>query len=204
MLSGRLVFTAHPGGRWDVFAMNADGNGVANLSRDLRFDPDSGVRGGPAFSPDGSEIAFVSARDRRRTTDGELTAEIYVMGTDGNRQRRLTRNAVEDGDPSWSPDGGRIAPVRRDRGLPEYGPAWPPDGRRLAFVRLTVAGDVVRTAIVVRDVANGAESTLADGPGFHADPAWSPDGSRLAFASTRDRFGESCFHDCSPNSEIYA
>jgi len=36
-----------------------------------------------------------------------------------------------------------------------------------------------------------------------AEPAWSPDGSRILFTSTRDRYGETCFHECSPSGEIY-
>src|SRR5262245_53842805 len=56
---------------------------------------------GPAWSPDGSRIAFYSGRD------GNL--EVYVMDADGKRQRRLTRNPRQDGLPSWSPDGRSIA-----------------------------------------------------------------------------------------------
>jgi Tol biopolymer transport system component len=36
-----------------------------------------------------------------------------------------------------------------------------------------------------------------------AEPAWSPDGSRIVFTSIRDRYGETCFHECSPSGEIY-
>ena len=47
-----------------------------------------------------AQIAFVSDRN------GNL--EIYVMNTDGGKQRRLTNNRHDDYSPSWSPDGKRI------------------------------------------------------------------------------------------------
>jgi len=48
-----------------------------------------------------TKIAFASTRD------GNL--EIYVMNTDGSEQKRLTNNPAQDWQPSWSPDGKRIA-----------------------------------------------------------------------------------------------
>ena len=55
----------------------------------------------PAWSPDGSRIAFVSDRD------GD--DEIYVMNADGSGQIRLTTSAGLDLWPAWSPDGSQIA-----------------------------------------------------------------------------------------------
>ena len=48
-----------------------------------------------------AQIAFVSERDGRR--------QIYVMDADGGNQRNLTDNPFHNWDPSWSPDGKRIA-----------------------------------------------------------------------------------------------
>lgn len=45
------------------------------------------------WSPDGTKIAFVSARDGDR--------EIYVMRSDGSHQRRLTNNTWADVEPDW-------------------------------------------------------------------------------------------------------
>ncbi|MCH8349239.1 MAG: PD40 domain-containing protein, partial [Chloroflexi bacterium] len=51
--------------------------------------------GEPVWSPDGSQIAFVSARDGNH--------EIYVMNADGSGQTRLTNNTAIDFDPDWGP-----------------------------------------------------------------------------------------------------
>ena len=48
-----------------------------------------------------ARIAFMSDRDGNW--------EIYVMDVDGGNQQNLTNDRVDDGSPSWSPDGERIA-----------------------------------------------------------------------------------------------
>jgi len=63
---------------------------------------------GSAWSPDGTRIAFASARS------GD--ADIYVMPATGEPGAvRLTTHPAGDGDPAWSPDGTQIA-FRSDRG----------------------------------------------------------------------------------------
>ncbi len=51
----------------------------------------------PAWSPDGSQLLFVSSRDGNE--------EVYVMKADGSDVRNLTSNPARDGQGSWSPDG---------------------------------------------------------------------------------------------------
>jgi len=55
----------------------------------------------PAWSPDGNQVAFMSARDGNW--------EIYVLDLANPKPRRLTTNPANDGLPAWSPDGQRIA-----------------------------------------------------------------------------------------------
>lgn len=73
----------------------------------------------PAFSPDGSRIAFVSDRDRNGTLpagsdESKYAAELYVMDAGGGGQMRLTRTReLDEQSPSWSPDGFWIAYARQ-------------------------------------------------------------------------------------------
>jgi Tol biopolymer transport system component len=75
--------------------MDADGSNPTNLSNNTATEFD------PAWSPDGTRIAFDSDRDGN--------SEIYVMDADGANQTRLTINTSNEHKPTWSPDGTRIA-----------------------------------------------------------------------------------------------
>lgn len=143
----------------------------------------------PAWSPDGTEIAFDRWRD-----DANPYAEgtdIYVMLSNGSGEKRLTHRA-DNTDPEWSPDGKEIAftsdlagnfdiyvmdvdgrHVRRltRSSLPEMSPAWSPDGREIAYE--APAGVFVMKA-------DGTHGRLVTGalPGA-SEPSWSPDGKQL-------------------------
>ena len=74
---------------------NADGSGQSRLTTSRAVDF------APAWSPDGSRIAFSSGRD------GE--SEVHVMNANGSGVTRLTNKLAFDRFPDWSPDGDRIA-----------------------------------------------------------------------------------------------
>jgi Tol biopolymer transport system component len=73
----------------DIYVMRPDGSDVRRLT------DSPGLDEGPVWSPDGTKIAFSSARDGQQ--------EIYVMNADGSDQRRLTTNPARDESPDWQP-----------------------------------------------------------------------------------------------------
>ena len=89
-----IAFQSDRDGNWEIYSMDPDGNDQINLSNDPADDFE------PAFSPDGSQIAFVSNRE----TDDGGGQFIYVMNADGSDVRRLpTANGSRH--PAWAPTG---------------------------------------------------------------------------------------------------
>jgi len=68
--------------------MDANGNNPTNLTN-----YNSAYDGSPTWSPDGSQIAFMSTRD--------LNWEVYVMAADGTNQTNITNNPANDRAPAW-------------------------------------------------------------------------------------------------------
>lgn len=225
---GEIAFTVNRTGWNEIWLMAEDGSDRRRLTEVEPPQNDAAGSTSPAWSQDGSQIAFAAqigslAEDQRMT-------EIYVMDADGTDRRQLTTNDALDSSPSWSPDGKRIAFMRiTDLGseearsgifvidaeggnevqltratLPVFdlSPAWSPDGSTIAFTRASpsAAAENPRATLYVVS-PNGGSVTRLTTEG--AEPAWSPDGKRIVFTSFRDRFGRTCFHDCSTSGEIY-
>jgi TolB protein len=129
--------------------MDADGSNVR------RFTMDPGPGSIARWSPDGSQLAFVSNRDGDN--------EIYVMRADGSDVRRITNDPRENGYPRWRPDGGAIAHTAGSFQTDKWtamltdadgsttttladstdsgNVAWSPDGQSLLFGRYLKYGD---------------------------------------------------------------
>ncbi len=180
-----------------VFVINADGTQARTLTnRPLAFDAS------PAWSPDGTRIAFESTIEGKRS--------IWVMQANGENLRRLTdggpTGTAADASPAWAPDGTRIAfmsdrdgnaeiytvtldgqGLRRltDNPATDGYPAWSPDGARIAFLSDRDGGETAIWALRT-DGPPTDPTRLVPGPAAPGRPAWSPEGRQIAFASDRD------------------
>jgi Tol biopolymer transport system component len=194
-----IAFVRTRDGDYAIYGMNADGADQGRLTEE-RGDPTTaeGVQfqTDPAWSPDGKQIAFASAR--------EGSFDIYVMNADGTDTRRLTTSATNDQGPTWSPDGSRLAFSRSSDGghvwvmnadgsgarrltdeLAEEGePAWSPDGRWIAYTRRATGSDF-REIWMAHPDGSGRRGVTSLQARSYA-PAWAPDSTQLAFSANGD------------------
>ncbi len=85
-----------------VFTVAADGSGEPVQLTAGDFED-----AGPSWSPDGEQIAFVSARHPDWDTD--TVRDVYLVDSAGGKPRRLTPGGAAVEMVSWSPDGRRLA-----------------------------------------------------------------------------------------------
>jgi len=166
----------------EICVMNADGRRQKQLTDNLAV-----VDWHPCWSPNGNSIAFVSDRI------GDY--DIYVMNTDGSRQRNLSCHPGDEYEPSWSPDGTKIAFIgyavpnaicvmyadgSEQKKLTNVtsrwpttdgrSPSWSPDGKMIAFCAAWAgAGEICIMH------ADGSElRNLTNNPAMDYSPSWSP------------------------------
>jgi dipeptidyl aminopeptidase/acylaminoacyl peptidase len=125
----------------------------------------------PAWSPDGTRIAFISKRaqpDPDRTTNTDVWV---IEATSGATPRQMTNTPEgESGRPTWSPDGSRIAVLVGDTDT-----NYAYDLNKLGVIAASAPGpSAVRLLSPTLDRAVFA-------------PSWSKDGQRISFLLEDDR-----------------
>ena len=153
---------------------------------------------GGAWSQDCSLIAFTS--NRTGSVGGQ--SDVYTMNPDGSNIVNLTNSPRPDSEPTWSPDGTRIAYASEFQGNSDIyvmnsdgtgqtnltktpglnrDPAWSPDGKLILFTRYRS----LTPEIFAMNSDGTLRSNLSQHEATDGWASWSPDGSKIAFASNR-------------------
>lgn len=100
----KLVFASDESGNSEIYMINADGSGRAQLTNNKVEDRD------PSFAPDGSKIVYAS------DPTGKKSLQIFTLDVKTNKTTQLTTSTNDNYSPVYSPDGAQIAFISsRDR-----------------------------------------------------------------------------------------
>src|SRR3954464_1238856 len=166
----------------NIWGVNTDGSGITPLTNltDTAF---GAFSGDGVYSPDGTKIAFASARalDGSNNHDVNQISNIWVMNANGTGVTPLTHLTAVKADcvrPAWSPDGTKIA-YTSARAL-DGSDSTNPGGPFIVTNVWVINADGTNNFALTDD-----NSLLGGGTTNSSDPVWSPDGTKIIFASAR-------------------
>ena len=199
--NARIAFASLGSDGWAIRMYSLD------LNRMVSFP--AGTAGGsnqsPAWSGDGTKIAFSSSRS------GD--PEIWMADAGGANLRRLTNFAGPDVSPTWNPrTNAQLAWVSGRTGLPQIytmdedganiqrltdsgyaiSPSWSPNGQFLTFSwnRKYGPGAPGGQDIYVIDIASKRWLQLTHDAGSNDFPSWAPDGRHIVFERSISRHSQ--------------
>ncbi len=144
----RVAFLRYTNGDYELSVADPDGGEVVDLDQPAEDF---------SWAPDGQAIAYTSFQ-----TGSDL--DIFISSVDGSGRRALVASPLADVEPTWSPNGDRIAFIRH--------PVLDRD-----------PGDA--DIFLVRPDGTGL-TRLTDSPVWESSLAWSPDSTQIAYVSERD------------------
>ncbi len=209
-----------PDGRWVVLSVTEPAYDEKDETTDLwlvpgdgsapprRLTTAKGKESTPAWSPDGTQIAFAAKRE------GDESGQIYIIDRDGGEARRLTQLTLGGRAPQWSPDGKNIlfqSPVHRGAtneasnkalederkkakskvrvydGFPvRYWDKWLDDVQTHLWVMPVDGSSAPRDLLAGTDLVKSAGFRGATGEagGDSVEPAWAPDSQSIVFVAS--------------------
>ena len=191
---GSRVAYSYMAGGWQIGMYSVE------LGRPANFARFGGTNSAPAFSGDGTRLAFSSSQS------GD--PEIYTCDSSGANAKRITNVKGPDTSPTWNPKtNAQIAFVSGRTGLPQIytmdadgsnvtkmtdqgyaiSPSWSPNGQFLVFAWTRHYGPGAPGAqdIYIMDVASHQWVQLTHDGGRNDFPSWAPDGRHIVFQSSR-------------------
>lgn len=186
VFSTRIAYVTKAGAGYTLWVADADGEGAQSAL--VSLEPIIS----PAWSPDGSQLAYVSFESRKPV--------IYAHDVRTGKRKLLANFKGSNSAPAWAPDGSRlVATLSRDGGSQLYTiglnggeprrltqsssidtePAYAPDGKSIYFV-----SDRGGAPQIYKMSATGGNAERVTFSGnYNISPVVSPDGRYLAYIS---------------------
>jgi TolB protein len=184
----KIAYVQSVGNAKEIFYCDFDGNNPVQVTRD------NSIALSPAWSPDQSQIAFVSYRDGG--------PKVYGVNVLNNSRYLISGFPGINISPAWRPGRNELAvTLSKDQGQDIYlvsptgqisrklgvgfgssisvSPNWSPDGQKFAFV----SNESGNPQIYVFDVGSGQKKRLTFNGNYNTSPAWSPKGDWIAYAA---------------------
>jgi Tol biopolymer transport system component len=190
-----------------IYTINPDGSGKSKVVNT------SEAGSTIDYSPDGKRITYASYEgfNDGNPAGPQKDHEIYTINVDGTGKFQLTHNNRYDSDPSYSPDGKRVAYTRIDghdaeiytinadgtgafrvtnNDTNEFFPSYSPDGKKIVFSGgshrklsrpWTYTEDIFTIGVNGKNRVRLTYNYTTD-----SAPDYSPDGRRIAFAGFVD------------------
>jgi hypothetical protein len=198
--NGKIFFEQGPEGtpETDIYSIDPNGAGELDLTGGNGFSEER-----PNVSADGRHVVFQSFRDKGWN--------VFSMNADGSGQVDLTNteDPVINFEPTWSPDGSKVAFMRqaageqdlwvvdangtnavdltKSPGINETSPEFSPDGTKIVYISTgpeACCGIHYNNDIWIMDAdgSNQVPLTTTDFPTQNVAPSWSPDGLEIAYS----------------------
>jgi TolB protein len=188
--NSRVAFTSLGNGGWSIRMFSLV------LNRVVAFQSPGGTTQSPAWSADGTKLAYSSSRS------GDT--QIYISDANGAGPKAVTAFRGPNVSPTWNPKtGSQIAWVGGRTGLPQIyiadtdggnvqrmtdggyatSPSWSPNGQFLVFAwdRKYGPGAPGGQDIYIMDIASKRWTQLTHDAGRNDFPSWAPDGRHIVF-----------------------
>ena len=169
----------------EIHVADFDGSNPVPVTRD------QSLALSPAWSSDGSQLAYVSYK--------EGNPKVYVANLHTGGHRIVAGFPGINIAPAWRPGTNQLAVTLSKGGNPDIylvsssgelmqrlvqswginvSPTWSPDGRRMAYV----SNEAGNPQIYVMDVSSGQKRRITFSGNYNTSPSWSPKGDWIAFS----------------------